>query len=130
MFLGDRPAAERGSVRLIVTARGELDDACRRTRMGELIATYTGVLVLERDNGFSAQLYPYKMVTTDGCAVTHVRVQTVTSIEIVAHVADRTGIGWLTFQNLAAVDDRDLRTGAFGELFAEIVFQPPPRPID
>ena len=124
-FVG-QPHADRGSVRMIVQGVGEIGDSCPDASEGQFLATYDGELDIQPGGEFEAQLYPSSPViaTPSGCAVTDLRVDRVTAIQIVAQLGDLVGHGWLTYQNLRAADETDLMRGAFDNLYAQLVFQP------
>jgi hypothetical protein len=115
-------ATDRGTVSLIVMGLAEsMENSCG-TDATAFVAIYDGELVIEGDGSFSAALYPRSIVTADNCIVTSIRPAQVTAITIEAQVGDSRGNGWLTYQNLAAVDETELMAGEFGNLDGQLMF--------
>jgi hypothetical protein len=119
---------QQGSVRVIVHGQGEIDDNCPDADAGQFVAEYDGTLAVATDGSFEAALVPFSppIATPAGCRVTSVDVHRIDSVAVAAQLPalELEGDGWLTFQNLGAVDRDELEAGDLGNLYARIVFHP------
>ena len=121
-FTNGPVATDTGSIAMTIRGTAEdMDNACRSDQR-EFIATYDGNLALDGNGAFTAALYPRSIVTPDNCMVTSLRVEHIDAITLDAQLGDRAGRGALTYQNLAAVDGDELRTGAFDDLVGTLDF--------
>lgn len=119
---------QQGSVRVIVHGEGEIDDDCPDRDAGRFVAEYDGALSVATDGSFEAALAPFTppVATPSGCRVTSVDVHRIDSVSILAQLPtlELDGEGGLTFQTLGAVDNDELESGSFGNLYARINFHP------
>jgi hypothetical protein len=123
-----------GSVQVTLRGTGDIGDDCPDAAARQFVAHYDGALAVSPDGEFEAQLYARDpaVTTPSGCPITDLDVERVQTYTIEAALPDfnLAGYGWLRWQTLTAADNTDLQAGAFGSLYATLVFQmsaPEPR---
>lgn len=121
-WASDLPTTRSGTVRMTIRGYGEVGDDCKGGGDMAFTATYTGALDIQTDDHYSVALFPEAVVAGTGCTASSIRVERIDAIQLDAQVGDETGYGTLTYQNLAAVDGDDLKSGNFDELAGDLVF--------
>jgi hypothetical protein len=108
-FPGELPTTHNGSVQMIVTGVGEINDSCKGSGRQQFVATYAGALTVDPDGSFTSPLYPKGVLVAENCVAQDLRVEQIGSIKLAAELGDEVGTGELVFQNLAAADGDELK---------------------